>query len=87
MYRYIKWITHSTSGTYHVENVECLRVGLRLSVELHAESDRIDNDEREDDVLERLRGNHPPDLVLKPLFRYVTTDRLRFQCELDTVAL
>ena len=56
-------------------------------MKFHAQRDGVDDDEGEDDVLERLRGDHPPDFVLEPLLWDVAPEGLGFEGEFDAVAL
>ena len=58
-----------------------------LAVELHAQSKRVGDNQRENDVLEWLRCDHPPDLVLESRFRDVTTEGFSFQSKFDTISL
>lgn len=64
-------------GEDHVETVEEVGVRRRLLVELHRQRHGIDHDERKYRVLERLRRDEPPDLVLYAMLRNVTPYRLR----------
>lgn len=74
-------------GEDHVETVEEVGVSLRLLVEFHGEGHRVYHDQTKDRVLERLRRNEPPNLVLDPVLGNVAANWLRFQRELDAVAL
>lgn len=56
-------------------------------MELHSERDGVNHDEYEDGVLEGLRRNEPPYLVLYPVLGNVAPDRLSLQCKLYTVTL
>lgn len=62
-------------------------VTIWLIVELHCERDGVYDNEGEYRVLEWLRGDEPPDLVLYPMLRDVSTYWLRFQSEFYAVAL
>ena len=74
-------------GEDHVEFVESVSVLGRLAVKFHAQRDRVDEDQREDAVLERLRRDQPPNFVLESLLGDVASERFGFQCKFDAVAL
>jgi len=65
-------------GEDHVQNVQSVRVNLRLAVEFHGQGDGVGQDEREEEILERLRSDQPPDLVLEPLLGDVAAERFGF---------
>ena len=71
----------------HVEDIESFSVEIWLTIEFHSERDRVGDNQRKDDVLEGLRCDHPPDLVLKPLFWDVTSEGFGFQGKFDAVSL
>ena len=81
------WQYHTYRSENHVQYIESVGVRLRLAVKLHAQRDGVDENQREYDVLERLRRHQPPHLVLEPLLGYVAPKRLGFQGELDAVPL
>lgn len=74
-------------GEDHVEAVEEIGISFGLLVELHCKCDCVDHDEAEYCVLEHLRGDEPPNLVLYPMLGNVATNRLRLQRELDAAPL
>ena len=70
-----------------VEDVEEVGVALRLAVELHGETEGVDEDHGEDGVLERRRGHEGPQLVLHRVLRDVAPHRLGGQREFYAVSL
>nr|CAI5838201.1 unnamed protein product [Callosobruchus analis] len=78
------------SGEDHIKLLKHPFVHLELIflvVELHPQSDGIGQDKCEYGVLERFGSDEPPNLVLYPMFGYVTSDWLGFQGELDAISL
>ena len=74
-------------GEDDVEDVEEVGVALRLAVELHGETEGVDEDHGEDGVLERRRGHEGPQLVLHRVLRDVAPHRLGRQREFYAVSL
>ena len=70
-----------------VEDVEEVRVHLGLPVELHGQTDGVEQDQDEDGVFERLWRHQPPDAVLEAFFWHVALCRLGAESELYAVSL
>ena len=61
------------------------KVSFSTSTHLHHQKNGVEYDECHNEVLERRRHNHPPDLVLQTvhLFRHVALQRLGLDGEVD----